>query len=123
MCFHVSLVLDWHPIPVALVALVDAVSVVVPQDGRPVRVDELKRVLDSQVMNFAFWNAGYADFDETTVTKLEAWVVFQIHAFSSTYIVLRATCSTTGSGRIIVWVGAKHRETVVNRSHPSENDI
>jgi len=76
MRFHVPFVLDWYAIAVALVALVDAVSVVVPQDRRPVRIDELERVLDSEVMDFAFWNASYADFDETTVTKLKAWIVF-----------------------------------------------
>ncbi len=76
MRLHVAFVLDWCAIAVALVALVDAVSVVVPQDGCPVRVDELKRVLDSEVMDLAFRNASYADFDEATVTKLEAWIVF-----------------------------------------------
>lgn len=76
MRFHITFVLDWNSFTVAFVALVNPVSVVVPQDGCPIWVDELKRVFDSGLMDFTFWNASYADFNEATVVKLEAWIVF-----------------------------------------------
>ena len=91
--FHVLLVLDWHSFTVSFVAFVNPVGVVVSEDGGPIRVDELERVLDSDCMDFAFWNASDADFDEATVSKLEAWIVFYIHAFSSITFVQRATDS------------------------------